>query len=278
MKIGAVVQARVSSTRLPGKIFKELPYGSRITVLEQVIRRLKKSKKLNDIIVATTTEKGDEEVINIAKKEEIKCFRGSKDNVLERYYLAVKKNSLDIVVRITSDCPCIDSEIVDLIIEKHVAGNADYTSNCLKRTYPHGIDVEVLNFNVLEEAYKNSQKDYEREHVTPYIYKNPSIFKIIQIEALKELHAPNIRVTLDTEEDYALLCIVFDYLYSKNEYFVVKDLISLFREKPWLKLINQKVFQKKIFNTLDEEIKEAIKILDSQDLKKVKQFLTGQLK
>lgn len=277
MKIGAIIQARTSSTRLPSKILKELPYGSGITVLEQVIRRLKRSKELNEIIIATTTGKDNDKIVAITKKENVKSFRGSKDDVLARYYLAAKENDLDVIARITSDCPCIDPEIIDLMIGKHIEAKADYTSNTCKRTYPHGLDVEVFNFDVLEETYKNAQKDYEKEHVTPYIYRNPQLFKINQIEAPEKLYAPDIRITLDTEEDYVLLCVVFDYLYSKNKSFNTYDIANLFKEKPWLKLINKKIIQKKIFDSLDDEIKEAIKVLDLQDLKKARDFLKKYL-
>ena len=278
MKIAAIIQARISSTRLPGKVLKELPFNSGITCLEQVIRRLKKSKKIDDIVIATTEDKEDNEIVDIAKKEDVKYFRGSKENVLSRYYFAAKKNNIDVVVRITSDCPCIDVDITDLTIDAHINKVADYTSNSLTRTYPHGLDVEVFNFNALEEAYKNATKYYEKEHVTPYIYRNPQKFKINIVKAPKELYASDIRITLDTEEDYALLCAVFDYLYPKNEYFNAYDIVNLFnKEKPWLKLINKKVVQKKILNTLEEEIKEAIKILDLQDLKRARDFLEGNL-
>ena len=278
MKIAAIIQARISSTRLPGKVLKELPFNSGITCLEQVIRRLKKSKKIDDIVIATTEDKEDNEIVDIAKKEDVKYFRGSKENVLSRYYFAAKKNNIDVVVRITSDCPCIDVDITDLTIDAHINKAVDYTSNSLTRTYPHGLDVEVFNFNALEEAYKNATKYYEKEHVTPYIYKNPQKFKINIVKAPKELYASDIRITLDTEEDYALLCAVFDYLYPKNEYFNAYDIVNLFnKEKPWLKLINKKVVQKKILNTLEEEIKEAIKILDLQDLKRARDFLQRNL-
>ena len=246
MKIGAIVQARTSSTRLPGKVLKELPCGSGITVLEQVIRRLKRSKKLNDIIIATTLEKEDAKIVALAKKEKVKYFRGDKENVLSRYYLAAKENEIDIIVRITSDCPCIDPEVVDLVIERHLEAKADYTSNNLKRTYPHGLDAEVFNFDVLGKTYKNATAGYEKEHVTPYIYKNPSKFNIIQVEAPRELYAPDVRVTLDTEEDYALLSLVFDHLYKEKRYFTSYDLINLFKKEPSLRLINKKVVQKKI--------------------------------
>jgi len=277
MKIAAIVQARTSSTRLPNKILKKLPYSSSITCLEQVIRRLKKSKRLNDIIIATTKEKEDDEIVDIVKKEDIKYLRGSKKNVLSRYYFVAKENNIDLIVRITSDCPCIDADITDLTIDDHISKMADYTANSLIRTYPHGLDVEVFNFNAIEKAYKNATKDYEKEHVTPYINKNPQIFKINKIKASKELYAPDIRVTLDTEEDYALLCAVFDYLYPKNKYFNAYDIINLFNKRPWLKLINKKIIQKKIFNTLEEELEEAVKILDSQDLKRARDFLKGNL-
>lgn len=277
MKIVAIVQARTSSTRLANKILKKLPYSSDITCLSQVIKRLKKSKKLMDIIIATTKEKEDNEIINIVKKEDVKFFRGSKENVLSRYYFAAKGNDIDIIIRVTSDCPCIDAEIIDLTIDDHINKMADYTANSLIRTYPHGLDVEVFNFNTLEKAHKNSTKDYEKEHVTPYINRNPQIFKINEIKAPQELYAPDIRVTLDTEEDYALLCVVFEYLYNKNKYFNAYDIINLFKEKPWLKLINKKILQKKIFNTLKEELEEAVKILDLQELKRARDFLKGNL-
>ena len=277
MKIGAIIQARTSSTRLPGKVLKELPYATGITCLSQVIRRVKKSKRLNDIIIATTKEKEDNEIVDIAKKEDVKYFRGSKENVLSRYYFAAKENSIELIVRITSDCPCIDVAITDLTIDDHINKMTDYTTNCLVKTYPHGLDVEVFNFDALEKAYKNATKNYEKEHVTPYINRNPQIFKINIIKAPKELYAPDIRITLDTEEDYALLCAVYDYLHPKNKYFNAYDIVNLFNEKPWLKLINKKIIQKKIFNTLEAELKEAIKILDLQDLNKARDFLKENL-
>jgi len=276
-KIGAIIQARASSTRLPKKILKELPYRSGITVLEQVIKRLSKSQKLDEIIIATTVEKEDNEIVKVAKRKQVKCFRGSNEDVLSRYYFAAEESNLDIVIRITSDCPCIDPEVVDLVINGHIKSMADYTSNCLVRTYPRGLDVEVINFNALERSHRNAKKDYEKEHVTPYIYKNPQIFKINEVKAPEELYVPDIRVTLDAEEDYALLCAVFDYLYPPNAYFNTYDIVNLFKEKPWLKLVNKKAVQKKIFDTLKEELEEAIKILDLQDLKRARDFLREYL-
>ena len=274
MKIGAIIQARTSSTRLPGKVLKELPYGSGITVLEQVIRRLKDSKKLDEIIIATTTEEVDFPIIEIAQKEGVKYFQGSKDNVLERYYLAAQDNQLDVVVRVTSDCPCIDPDIVDLLIYNHINSSADYTSNSLIRTFPQGLDVEVFNFKTLKAAENGACEKFEREHVTPYIYKTHSeSFKILSVKAPTILNAQDIRITLDTEEDYCLLCTVFDYIFEENESFRMGDVIDLFNSKPWLKIINKKIVQKKLFNDPDDEISSALKLLEMQELGYAKKFL-----
>ncbi|UCD55160.1 MAG: glycosyltransferase family protein [Candidatus Omnitrophota bacterium] len=246
MKIGAIVQARYSSTRLPGKILKELPSGSGITALGQVIRRLKRSKKINEIIVATSLEKSADRILAVAKREGAGYFRGSKENVLSRYYLSARCNNLDVIVRICSDCPCIDPGVVDSVIEKHVKKKADYTSNTLERTYPRGLDTEVFNFDILEKTYKNAKKDYEKEHVTPYIYTNNSLFRIMQVKAPKRFFWPDLRITLDTKEDYALISKVFDHLYPRDKYFGISEIISLFKKKPRLRLINKKIMQKKI--------------------------------
>jgi len=267
MKIDAIIQARLSSTRLPAKVLKNLPFDSNITVLQQVIRRTKKSLKIDDIIIATTTEQEDNKIVDIAEKESVKWFRGSKEDVLSRYYLAAKDNKSDIVIRITSDCPCIDWNVIDLCVERHIVDNADYTSNTIKRSFPHGLDVEVISFFALEKAYFEADKGFEREHVCPYIHTtNKDNFKISSIEAPSDLSEPEIRITLDTEEDYALLCAVYDYLYYKDNFFDTYDIVKLFKEKQWLKMINKKIVQKKIFIDIKDEIKEAKRVLKLQDL------------
>ena len=213
MKIGAIIQARTSSTRLPQKVLKPLPFNSKTNVLQQVIRRVSKSELIDEIIIATTTHDEDEKIVGVAKKENIKFYKGSLENVLERYYNAALENSLDVVVRITSDCPCADANIIDEIIKKHIDSDADYTSNTLTRGFPRGIDAEVINFSVLEKAYENVTDKFEKEHVTPFIYKtHPEDFKIVQYETKND--NSDIRITLDTPQDYALLCSVYDNLYD----------------------------------------------------------------
>jgi len=269
VKKSAIIQARVNSRRLPSKIFYNLPFDSNITVIQQIIERSKKISNIDDVIIATD-EMSYNRLANIARVEGVKIFKGNGHDVLNRFYRAAKENGTDVIVRITGDNPCIDSLLISTALENHIRNNTDYTKT---EGYPSGLNVEVVNFSALEKAHKNVTDDYDKEHVTNYINRNPQIFKINIMKAPEELYAPDIRVTLDTEEDYALLCSVFDYLYQKDKYFSTYDVVNLFQEKPWLKLINRKVTQKKTFNTLEEEFEEAIKLLEFQDLKKASEFL-----
>ncbi len=272
MSTGAIIQARTTSARLPGKVLKELPYGSGVTVLEQVIRRLKKSKSVDMIIVATTANGEDDAIVAISEKEEVGHFRGSEKDVLSRYYHAAKKNSVDTVVRITSDCPCVDPEVVDAVIHSRLTRGVDYASNSLERSYPHGLDVEVFTLDSLERAFKEASEDFEKEHVTPYIYRSGK-FSVGKVEAPARYRRPDIRITLDTREDYILLCAVYGFLYDEDPSFGAGPIIALFDAKPWLSAINGAVVQKKIFSSLEEELSEAEKILDLQDLARARDYL-----
>lgn len=277
MNIVCIIQARSTSTRLPNKVLLNLPYNSNVTVLEQDINRIKKSKYINKIVIATTVNQTDDLIEELALKIGVNWYRGSEENVLERYYLSAKEYKADLIVRVTSDCPCIDWEIIDNIIKKHLEENNDYTSNTLIRTFPHGVDGEIFTFKALEEAYLNAKQKFEIEHVTPYIYKsNPQKFKIGVLEADEGQKAPDIRITLDTKEDYTLLCAVYDYLYDKNKYFTTRDIIKLFLEKKWLHNINNNIIQKKVCENLEEEIEESLDLLGKQDLNKAQMYLKEQ--
>ena len=276
MKIGAVIQARSSSTRLPKKVLKPLPYGGDVCVLQQVIRRVQKSDLVDEVIVATTNESEDSSIVDVAIKENVPYYRGSLENVLERYYGAAVENDLDVIVRITSDNPCIDFNIIDNVIQSHFDKKADYTSNGLVDSFPKGVDVEVINFNVLKSAYIEASEKYEKEHVTPFIYKtHPEEFKINKFIAPSD--NSDIRITLDTPQDYALLCAVYDNLYFNNNYFLVEDIIDLFNKKDYLKIINKDIVQKKVCNNLSEELEEAISLCEMQDLDKAKEFIENHI-
>ncbi len=253
---------------------KDLPYGSGTTVLDQVIRRVKRARRLDEVVVATTEEPEDAEIVRIARNRGVEHHRGSTRDVLGRFYAAAGRYGLDVVVRVTSDCPCIDPGLIDAVIERHLRAKADYTANTLARTFPRGLDVEVMNFGVLEKAFSEAVDAYEREHVTPFVYeRGRRLFRIEGFESAAEAGLSEIRITLDTEEDYALLCAVFDYLYDENEFFGVEEILDLFAGKPWLKLINSRVSQKRAPGTLAEEMEEALRLLGLQELHRARKLL-----
>jgi len=243
MKIGAIIQARMGSTRLPEKVMKSLQ-GK--TVLEHVIERVKQSKLINEIIIATSTHERDAVIESEAFRCDVKAFRGSEDDVLSRYYYAAKSNNLDVVVRITSDCPLIDPIVLDEIIEyylkskKHIVSNAG--SDLSNRTYPRGLDTEVFSFNVLENAFNHAEEKYQREHVTPFIYENTNQAFYYKNNIDYSMY----RWTLDTDEDFKLITEIYRRLYSGKHDFYLHDIVSLFERHPELRDINAHVEQKKI--------------------------------
>jgi spore coat polysaccharide biosynthesis protein SpsF len=243
MKIGAIIQARMGSTRLPEKVMKNL-LGK--TVLEHVIERVKQSKLIDEIIIATTTHERDAVIEFEALRCGAKAFRGSEDDVLSRYYYAVKDNDLDVVVRITSDCPLIDPQVLDEVIQYYVTNDYDIVSNAgsdlSKRTYPRGLDTEVFSFKVLENAFINAKEAYQREHVTPFIYENTNQAFYYK----NSVDNSKYRWTLDTDEDFKLISEVYKHLYNGVHDFYLSDIVKLFEKMPDLYEINAHIEQKKI--------------------------------
>lgn len=245
MKVVCLVQARVGSTRLPGKILKEI-CGK--TILHHEIDRLKKCKEIDEIVIATTDKEDDDKIVNEAKKLSVKYFRGSENDVLSRFYYAAKENNADIIVRVTSDCPCIDFEILDKMLiyfkEKYKEKQVDYLSNTIKRTYPRGYDIEIFTFSALEKSYINAEKEYEREHVTPYIYDKTNNFLKLSFENKEDYS--NYRVTLDTIEDFIVIKNIFENLYYKNPYFKLNDVVQYLNNNLHIVDINKHIEQKKL--------------------------------
>lgn len=241
MRILCIMQARMGSTRLPGKVLKKICDK---TVLEHDIDRLKRVKNINEIIIATTTLEKDDVIVEEAKMLGVKYYRGSEDNVLSRYYYAAKENKGNIVVRITSDCPLIDSEITDEIIKFYLSniGKYDYVSNTIERTYPRGLDTEVFSFGALEKAFNQAVIERDKEHVTPYIWSNPQIFRLEQYKS--KTNYSDLRWTLDTKEDFELISKIYEYLYTDNKCFSMYDIIKLLEKYPELKKINEHIQQK----------------------------------
>lgn len=238
MKVVAIIQARMGSTRLPGKVLKKIADK---TVLEHVIARVKNSNEIDDIVIATTTKENDNAIINESDRLGVKCFRGSEEDVLSRYYYAAKEYAADTVVRITSDCPLIDTKVIDKMIRTFRTNSCDYVSNTIIRTYPRGLDCEVFSFQALETSFRNANFKYQREHVTPYIYENNQSFKIEQYTDNED--NSNLRCTLDTKEDYEVIKKTLEAINVNSTYL---DLLDFFRKYPDIAAINSNVIQKDI--------------------------------
>lgn len=240
-KICAIVQARMGSSRLPGKVLAMI---LRKPMVWYVVNRLKLSKKLNEIILSIPDSKENNVLEQFAKSNKIKCFRGSEEDVLSRYYETAKKFKSDTIVRITSDCPLIDSEIVDKVVEEHLQSKTDYTANVLKRTYPRGLDVEVLTFEALEKSFKEARTKAHREHVTLYIREHPEKFKRVSVENEKDFS--HFRWTVDRRGDLEFVREVYKRLYKGGKIFLMAEIIKLLKEEPELLEINKNIKRKKI--------------------------------
>ncbi|ALB44528.1 cytidylyltransferase domain-containing protein [Clostridium beijerinckii] len=244
MNVVCIMQARIGSTRLPGKILKKI-CGK--TVLEHDIDRLKRVGNVKKIIIATTILEKDSIVVKEANRLGITYYRGSEEDVLSRYYYAAKENNADIVVRVTSDCPLIDSEVTEKIIQHYLDNieKYDYVSNTIDRTYPRGLDTEVFSFKALEAAFNEAKSKSDREHVTPYIWRNNNLFKVEQYK--NNVNYSELRWTLDTKEDFELINRIYKILYLDEKYnFNMNDILKLYKKYPELYTINNIVEQKKI--------------------------------
>lgn len=196
----AVVQARMGSTRLPGKVLADLEGRP---MLAWVLERLGRARTLDAVAVATSTEPGDDPVAELCRRLDVPVFRGSEEDVLDRYAGAARRFRADAVVRITADCPLVDPEVVDRVIERFRDAGADYASNTLERTYPQGLDVEVFRREALERAAREAREPWERAHVTPYVYRHPEIFALESVTHDRDLSRH--RWTVDTREDLELV-------------------------------------------------------------------------
>ena len=236
MKILGIIQARMSSIRLPSKVLLDL---EGITVLEHVIERVKLAKMIDEVIVATTIKKEDLKIVEICNNIGIKSFCGSEKDVLDRYYQVTKLYKTKHIVRITADCPLIDPRVIDKVIKLHLKEKVDYTTNTLKETFPDGEDVEIFIFEALNKAWQNAKLLSEREHVTPYIRKHPKIFKLRNLECDKNLS--NKRWTLDNPEDYEFIKVIYKNLYVKNHLFGIVEILEFLNKNPEIETINQQI-------------------------------------
>ena len=238
----AIVQARMGSTRLPGKVLLDLA-GKPILVRD--IERIQRAKNIDSIVVATTKKSEDDRIVSLCCEYGWNFFRGSENDVLDRYYRAAREYDAKTIVRITSDCPLIEPTIVDLIIEKFSAlePNIDYVSNVFPlRTYPRGLDTEVMSFFTLERCWKEDTNPAYREHVTPYILHHPNSFRISEVN--NEQDFSSMRWTVDTPEDFDFVSHIYHYLGENT--FSWTDILDLLQKHPELLEINKEIIQKVI--------------------------------
>lgn len=241
MKTTAIIQARMGSTRLPGKVLKPV-LGQ--PMLARQIERVKRARTLDQIVVATTTNPLDYQICRLADQLDVLCYRGSETDVLDRFYQAAKKFRADVIVRLTGDCPIIDPAVIDMTVTAFHRKPADYVANVHRRSFPRGMDVEVFSFRALETAWKHARSSYNREHVTAYIYARPKVFKFKTILALPQLRRPELRLTVDEPADLKLIRQIYQRLYPQKPNFNLPDIIMLLDQHPQLTTINQAVIQK----------------------------------
>lgn len=233
----------MSATRLPKKTLMEI---SGKPLIEHVIKRIQLSKRVNEIIVATTSNKIDDELVQFVKKLKVKCYRGSEEDVLGRMLEAAKSVDADIFVRMAADRPFADPEIIDSVIKLFFDENPDLASNStLVQPFPVGLDVEVCSIKTLEKISSQTNEKDDREHVTLYFYKHPEEFKISYFKPDAKLKRPELRLTVDTEEDMIFTRKVYDKLYGKNPFFSARDVVNLINKEPNLAKINQAIKQVK---------------------------------
>jgi spore coat polysaccharide biosynthesis protein SpsF len=247
MKVHIIIQARMGSARMPGKILKNL---SGLPMLYHIVERCRRSEKASDTIVATTLSSGDDGVVGLCRKMGVSYFRGSENDVLSRYYEAAKVFDSKVVVRVNADCPLVDPRLIDICIRKFNGSfpNIDYISNNMPtRTFPVGFDVEVFSFNSLQHAHNNAKKQYEREHVTPHIWQNKkggfNIGKSLEADAS---YRRDYRLTVDYSEDFELISKIYNALYNDGDIVDAREAIRFLDENPQIASINAHCDQKVI--------------------------------
>jgi spore coat polysaccharide biosynthesis protein SpsF len=239
-RVVCTIQARMTSTRLPGKVL--IPVLGK-PLLELMVERLRRARHVDEIVIATTEDASSDPIEALAQRVGAGCFRGSEDDVLARVLGAAHAFDADLIVETTGDCPLIDPAVVDRVIEGFREGGVDYCSNILERTYPRGLDVQVFPTSVLEEVDRRTDDPSDREHVSLYIYEKPGRFRLRNVES-GHPESAELRLTVDTPEDYELIRAVFEALYEAEPAFGLEDMLALLDARPELREINRDIEQK----------------------------------
>jgi len=253
MKIVAIVQARMGSARLPGKTLMEI---SGKPMLEHVIDRVKQASTIEHIVIATTTQDEDLKIVELANKLGVDVYTGSEDDVLDRYVKVAEKVKADIIVRVTGDCPLIAPSVIDEMVQYHLKTRSEYTGNAATRSFPRGLDIEVMTFAAIKKAHELSTSRHHREHVTSFIYENPNMFKIENLKASGALCAPEFRLCVDTKEDLALIRRIYEEFYLPDGFVQIEAVIEFLRSNPELANINIASEKEHVSRNLEEGIKQ----------------------
>ncbi len=231
----AILQARFTSSRLPGKVLKPI-MGQPMLALQ--VERVLQAKKIDQLIIATSTDSSDDEIEALCLKINIPCYRGSLNDVLDRFYQAAQTYKPGSVVRVTGDCPLIDPEIIDNVIAFYLNDDYDYASNSVEPTFPDGLDIEIFRFSVLEEAWKEASLSSQREHVTPFIHQQPDRYRIGHYKNKEDLS--HLRWTVDEQEDFDLINKIYEELFPVRANFRMADILNLLHQRPeWLAINKQ---------------------------------------
>jgi spore coat polysaccharide biosynthesis protein SpsF len=243
MRIVATIQARMRSERLPGKVL--LPILGRPN-LELMIERLRRARHVDDVWIATTDDASCDPIEDLARRLSVGCFRGSEEDVLDRVIRTGDAAGADLIVETTGDCPLIDPPTVDLVIERFLDGGVDYCSNVITRTYPRGMDTQVFPLAVLKQVATLTSDPVDHEHVSYYIYQHPERFRLRNVESGLPAGVVELRLTLDTADDFTLIRAVYGELYPSRPDFTLSDVLALFERRPELADINRHVRQKQV--------------------------------
>jgi spore coat polysaccharide biosynthesis protein SpsF len=240
MRTVCTIEARMTSSRLPGKVLLE---AAGKPLLEHMIERLRRARGLEAIVIATTAEASSDPIAELADRLGVGCFRGSEHDVLARVLGAADDHGADVIVETSGDCPLIDPEVVDRVLDRFLDGGVDYCSNTLERTYPRGMDVQVFPTAVLAEVAGLTDDPADREHVSLYIYEHPERYRLRSVVSERPETA-EVRLTVDMPEDYALIREIFEVLYPRDPAFGLDAILALLDERPELAALNRHVGQK----------------------------------
>ncbi len=248
-RIVATIEARMTSSRLPGKVLMSCLGKS---MLEHMVDRVKRSRVLDDIIIATTVNTTDQVIADEASRLGVKCYRGSEDNVMSRVLEAAQNHNVDIIVELTGDCPLLDPTLIDLAVVEYLDSGVDYLSNLSDEDFENGLGhplgyaVQVFSTSVLADAFARTNDPLDLEHVSRPLYQTPDRYSVKYLPTPQAQRGPHMSVTLDTEKDFQVICAVLEALSPKNQDFTIEEVVAYLAAHPDVCRINQDIGRVKV--------------------------------